>query len=145
MLESTNLTGTALGEPKALQYDRALRQSQTLATARQRRGAASTTHPGPSASMFMSQPGSGMSMAQTAILGDSQNSIALQPKVSAVPQQEAEEPEELDESDYIDGKKTNIDVGQSQQEEDDDLEGGGVIGLLAQIYGTRGQGPARVI
>ena len=51
------------------------------------------------------------------------------------------------------GRRGNADAGmQSIQEEDEDgLEDGGVLGLLAQIYGTganlkgRGRGPPRAI
>ncbi|EIW60231.1 APG9-domain-containing protein [Trametes versicolor FP-101664 SS1] len=112
-------------------------------------------------SMLQSTAGGG-AMAQTAVLGDSQGSIMPLPaggKVLA----ESVIPEEdlaadggvgsgLGES-YVDGRRARASTaGQSQQEDEDDmLEDGGVLGLLAQIYGTganlkgRGRGPPRAI
>ena len=52
---------------------------------------------------------------------------------------------------YVDGKRPQISVSQSQKEEDEEMEDGGVLGLLAQIYGTgvdlkgKGGGPGRRI
>ena len=54
---------------------------------------------------------------------------------------------------YVDGRPRGPSVSQSQQEEDEVLEDGGVLGLLAQIYGTsaglnlkgRGRGAPRAI
>ncbi|KAH9852710.1 APG9-domain-containing protein [Lenzites betulinus] len=105
--------------------------------------------------------GGGGAMAQTAVLGDSQGSIM--PPGKAAPGVDSVIPEEdlaadggvgsgLGES-YVDGRRPRAStVGQSQREEDDDmLEDGGVLGLLAQIYGTganlkgRGRGPPRAI
>ncbi|KAI0636593.1 APG9-domain-containing protein [Trametes polyzona] len=113
--------------------------------------------------------GAGGALAQTAILGDSQGSIVPTPAgAKSDPHQggataESVIPEEdlaadggvgsaLGES-YVDGRRPRPStVGQSQQEDDDDvLEDGGVLGLLAQIYGTggnlkgRGRGPPRAI
>ncbi|KAI0077122.1 APG9-domain-containing protein [Panus rudis PR-1116 ss-1] len=152
---------------RSSEYDRALKASQT---ARQRIGRSvmqqSTRFApsGPSASsIFQSQLG----VAQTAVLGDSQSSTALsppgqlpqtpKPSVDAIPEEDLAADggvgSTLGES-YVDGRRPQPgtqSVGQSQREEDEDLEDGGVLGLLAQIYGTgvdlkgRGRGPARAI
>lgn len=112
-------------------------------------------------SMLQSTAGGG-AMAQTAVLGDSQGSIMPLPaggKVlaeSVIPEEDLAADggvgSELGES-YVDGRRARAStVGQSQQEDEDDmLEDGGVLGLLAQIYGTganlkgRGRGPPRAI
>ncbi|CAL1705532.1 unnamed protein product [Somion occarium] len=145
-------------EDKASEYDRALKASQMA----RRRGGGSvlmqSTRLGPSASsIFQSNAG----LAQTAVLGDSQGSTFPQQQLPHG--QESVIPEEdlmsdggvgstLGES-YVDGRRpqAGASVGQSQREEDEELEDGGVIGLLAQIYGTgvnlkgRGRGPPRAI
>lgn len=153
---------------RAREYDHALRQSQTAAARRRRAG------PGPgagvggsallgAASVMVNQhaaadasavfhPG----MAQTAVLGDSAGSDTL-PRAPAARDIRPEDvtPDEgvgsgLGES-YVDGRRAAADGGvsvtQSLQEEEEGLEDGGVLGLLAQIYGTKGQaqGPARVL
>lgn len=139
---------------KASQYDRALLASQT---ARRRLGQSRLGGPS-SSSIFQSSAGLGM--AQTAILGDSHGSTG--PPIPEGNLQTSTIPEEdlaadggvgsmLGES-YVDGRKPKgPTVAQSQQEEDEELEDGGVLGLLAQIYGTgvnlkgRGRGPPRAI
>lgn len=148
---------------RANEYDRALKASQM---ARRRNIGASALMqsrlgPGPSASsIFQSNAGLNFNMAQTAVLGDSQGSTMPQPLHSQQPS-ESVIPEEdlvsdggvvsaLGES-YVDGKRPQVGVSQSQREEDEELEDGGVLGLLAQIYGTgvdlkgKGGGPGRRI
>lgn len=148
---------------RANEYDRALKASQM---ARRRNIGASALMqsrlgPGPSASsIFQSNAGLNLNMAQTAVLGDSQGSTMPQPLHSQQPS-ESVIPEEdlvsdggvvsaLGES-YVDGKRPQVGVSQSQREEDEELEDGGVLGLLAQIYGTgvdlkgKGGGPGRRI
>ncbi|KAI0362531.1 APG9-domain-containing protein [Trametes cingulata] len=153
---------------RARDYDRALRQSQSV----RRRGmgasmAGSVLHPAqlgqmgrPADSMLQSTVGGG-AMAQTAVLGDSQGSVMPPSGAAGGNVAESVIPEEdlaadggvgstLGES-YVDGRKPRPTVSQSQQEEEEELEDGGVLGLLAQIYGTganlkgRGRGPPRAI
>lgn len=142
---------------KASEYDRALKQSQSA----RRRPSGSMMQSrlgghGPSSSSIF-QSGVGLGVAQTAILEDSQATSTAEHKI-----QESTIPEEdlaadggvgsmLGES-YVDGRRPKgPSVAQSQQEEDEELEDGGVLGLLAQIYGTgvnvkgRGRGPPRAI
>lgn len=147
---------------KAVEYDRALRLSRLRGASVL--GQSRYQQPGAS-SLFQSTYGGGI--AQTAILGDSQGSaIVSPPHPPQVPTiRESVIPEEdlmpdggvgsmLGES-YVDGRRPGVglavDVGQSQREEDEAMEDGGVLGLLAQIYGTgvnlkgRGRGPPRAI
>ncbi|KAH8099544.1 APG9-domain-containing protein [Cristinia sonorae] len=141
---------------KAVEYDRALRMSRMrgansiLAHSRQQHHA----HFGGS-SVF--QAGA---IAQTAVLGDSQGSNAMPSALhggnaSVIPEEDLMADggvgSTLGES-YVDGRRPDVGaVGQSQREEDEALEDGGVLGLLAQIYGTgvnlkgRGRGPPRAI
>ncbi|OCH93860.1 APG9-domain-containing protein [Obba rivulosa] len=138
---------------RAQEYDRALRQSQSV----RRRGSVlrESVRVGPGASSIFQSGVGGMDLARTAVLGDSQGSVA--------PPAEAQEPAPISEEDlapdggvgsmlgesYVDGRKPRPTVAQSQQEEDEELEDGGVLGLLAQIYGTgtnikgRARGPSR--
>ncbi|OBZ65786.1 Autophagy-related protein 9 [Grifola frondosa] len=143
---------------KAREYDRALRQSQTV----RRRGVtgsvlAQSTRAGPSSeSMYQSGIG-GMSTAQTIVLGGSQGSVMPEARVSApsaIPEEDLVDDGGVESAlggSYVDGRRPKPSVSQSQQEEDEDLEDGGVLGLLAQIYGTggnlkgRGRGPPRAI
>jgi autophagy-related protein 9 len=154
---------------RAQAYERALRQSQTAAALRRRQGAGSGSMavstmlgqdaPGdPGASMFQSSAGA--AMAQTAVLGDSAASVVFaQPAPRAVAAS-VTRPEDVTPDDgvgsglgesYVDGNRVvaekGLGISQSQQEEEEGLEDGGVLGLLAQIYGTKGQaqGPARAI
>lgn len=97
-------------------------------------------------------------MAQTAVLGDSQGSVAAQTPTARSPGRispadlaaDGGVGSELGES-YVDGgdaKRVNPQAYADQDDEDDEnLADGGVLGLLAQIYETKGQGqgPARVI
>ena len=97
-------------------------------------------------------------MAQTAVLGDSQGSVMPaggHVVDSVIPEEDLAADggvgSTLGES-YVDGRRPRPSIGQSQQEDDEDeLEDGGVLGLLAQIYGTganfkgRGRGPPRAL
>lgn len=141
---------------KASQYDRVLLASQT---ARRRSVLGQSRYGGPSSSSIF-QSGVGLGMAQTAVLGDSHGSAG--PPAPEAGLQASTIPEEdlaadggvgsmLGES-YVDGRRPRGPAAsQSQQEEDEELEDGGVLGLLAQIYGTgvnlkgRGGGPPRAI
>ena len=155
-------------QDKAREYDRALRASQNV----RRRGPGasmigSVLHPAQlgvgQSMMFQSHAGvSASAMAQTAVLGDSQGSVMPGAGAGGGKVAESVIPEEdlaadggvestLDES-YVDGRRPRAGIAQSQQEDDDaELEDGGVLGLLAQIYGTganlkgRGRGPPRAI
>lgn len=146
---------------RAQEYDRALRQSQHAAAVRKRHQAGASGgsilvgNPA-SSNIFQSTIG-GAAMAQTAVLGDSQGSITLSPPLRP---RKAVIPDEDFAADggvgsglggsYVDGEevKRSKPKPYSQQEDGDEDEGladGGVLGLLAQIYGAKGQGPARVI
>lgn len=128
---------------RAQEYDRALLQSQMAASRRKPSGSILMD---PAASSFVG----GMNMAQTAVLGDSQGSVHL-PEVrgNAPSSTNAMEEEDLDAvsgsglgGSYVDGARRarRDDV---EEEDEDDLDGG-VLGLLAEIYGRR-EGPARAI
>jgi autophagy-related protein 9 len=165
-IEST-MTGTVLlGEKKseladrAQEYDRALLQSQNAAAARRRLhgggsvvigGAASGLGGNAGASSSMLQSGvAGLATAQTAVLGDSQGSIShpAQEKSTDIPEEDLG-PDGVVGSDlgdsYVDGNAKRVKVYGPEEEEEEGMEDGGVLGLLAQIYGGKGQGPARVI
>ncbi|KAL4244893.1 Autophagy-related protein 9 [Abortiporus biennis] len=134
-------------------------------TARFGGGVGGGFNPSSGSSIFQSTTG-GLGMAQTAILGDSQGTIPPSSTPGRQGLQESTIPEEdltldggvgsmLGDESYVDGRRPQVGggVGQSQRDDDEDvgeLEDGGVIGLLAQIYGTgvdlKGRrGPARVI
>jgi autophagy-related protein 9 len=148
--------GTVFGERKhegsladrAQTYDWALRQSRYAAKVRRRQGGAgsgSNSGLAPMLSSSIRQSGiGGIATAQTVVLGDSQGSEVLEtgaqsnegiPDEGLVP--DGEVGSELGES-YVDGaklSKTNVASGEN---EDEQLDEGGVLGLLAQIYGGRG-------
>ena len=145
---------------KAQEYDRALRQSQ-IAASRKKAGLATgntltASAIGPSASLLFGGP----SMAQSAMLGDSQGSIAIQVASStrtplAKDETETENTIPLEDlaldggvgsglgESYVDGAKRTRQFEDSQTNEDP-IEDVGILGLLAQIYGKR-DGPVRVI
>lgn len=159
---TTELSGTVHfgGERKAdipladegQEYDRALRRSQHAAATRRRAPGSSfvglsTLTPGPSASSVFG----GLSTAQTVVLGDSQESLRMtttghSAQGSSIP------PEDVAVDDlgsglggsYVDGAKQVKPYGDAGDEDEDGLEDGGVLGLLAQIYG-RTDGPKGVI
>ncbi|KAJ6630558.1 autophagy protein Apg9-domain-containing protein [Mycena sp. CBHHK59/15] len=142
----------SLGE-RAQEYDRALRQSQHAAATRRRGLAGSvlgmSAIAGPSTSSIFG----GLSTAQTAVLGDSQGSVRVGRTSGAQAHGDNIMEEDLaadggvgsslGES-YVDGGRQAPGRGETEGEEDDGLQDGGVLGLLAQIYGRR-EGPARVI
>ncbi|KAF9469255.1 putative transmembrane protein [Collybia nuda] len=148
-LEATvHFAGETKGEgsvvDKAQVYDRALRQSQHAATRRRLPGGSSmgmsSLGPGPSSSSIFG----GYSTAQTAVLGDSQGSVhKVPPPISqnsgletSIPAEELELDGGLGES-YVDGGKRSKPYGDGDAEEEDGLMDGGVLGLLAQIYGRK--------
>jgi len=140
---------------KAQEYDRALRQSQYAATMRRRPGgsvlgASALGTGGPSASSMFG----GISMAQTAVLGDSHGSVhaEIAGRASAV-QPGIIHPEDLEPDggvgsslgeSYVDGARRSRTYGEGEDEEED-LQDGGVLGLLAQIYGRKEGGAAGVL
>ena len=162
MAGDANMESTVQLHPPGQDYDRALRASQSVMRRRGGGlGTGSVLHPAqlrPVASdsvMFQSHMGP-PAIAQTAVLGDSQGSVA---PPEPIPEDEDEDivadggvGSTLGES-YVDGRRARPGVAQSQQEEDEEreLEDGGVLGLLAQIYGAganvkgRGRGPPRAI
>ena len=111
---------------------------------------------GPAASSIF-QSGIGLDMAQTAVLGDSQGSVAGAGRVSAIAEEDMAADGGVSSAlggSYVDGdRRARASVVQSRQEQDEEaeLEDGGVLGMLAQIYGTgvnvkgRGRGPPRAI
>jgi len=133
---------------RAQEYDRALRQSQHAALRRRLQlggvniiggggGIATSTI---WQSGTASDSGMGMGMVQTAVLGDSQGSIAPPPPIR-------DEDRALDGGvgsglgdSYVDGNTKGKKPYDSQQEginDEEELEDGGVLGLLAQIYATK--------
>lgn len=160
---TTELSGTVHfgGERKAdippanegQDYDRALRRSQHAAVTRRRAPGSSyvgpsTLAPGPSASSVFD----GLSTAQTTVLGDSQGSVRMTTtshsgKGSNIPLEDVAEDGSLGSGlggSYVDGGKQVKPYGDGGDEDEDGLEDGGVLGLLAQIYG-RTDGPKGVI
>ncbi|EPS96850.1 hypothetical protein FOMPIDRAFT_136636 [Fomitopsis schrenkii] len=108
------------------------------------------------------QSAAGLDMAQTVALGDSQGSIMPQPQLPSarVTQAGARDtiPEEeelvadggLGES-YVDPRRRTSSSQVREEEDEEEMADGGVLGLLAQIYGAganvkgRGRGPPRAI
>ncbi|KZT09581.1 APG9-domain-containing protein [Laetiporus sulphureus 93-53] len=147
----------------AIDRDRTLRQSQTSAQGMRRRGSVlmqSTRGPfsGPTGVSTMFQSAMGAELAQTAILEDSQSSVMPAPPAAAAPSASMIPEEELAHDggvgsmlgeSYVDGRRPT--ASQAPAEEDEEPVDGGVLGLLAQIYGTganvkgRGRGPPRAI
>ncbi|OJA17312.1 hypothetical protein AZE42_04141 [Rhizopogon vesiculosus] len=133
---------------RAQEYDRALRQSQHAALRRRLQiGGVNIVGGGggiaPSTlwqSGTASDSGMGAGMAQTAVLGDSQGSITA-------PLPIRDEDKALDGGvgsglgdSYVDGNNKGKKPYDSQQEginDEEELEDGGVLGLLAQIYATK--------
>ncbi|EGN95584.1 hypothetical protein SERLA73DRAFT_95101 [Serpula lacrymans var. lacrymans S7.3] len=148
---------------RAQEYDRALRQSQHAAMRRRQHFGGSVV--GTTANLATStiwQSGIGvdgnMPMARTAVLGDSQGSITAMQHGPMSPSHHDGIPTEdlapdggvgsgLGES-YVDGDTKGTKPYESQQEginDDEELEDGGVLGLLAQIYAAKAQKPVHVI
>ena len=159
------LTGTVLRlrerkqelADRAQEYDRALRQSQHLATARKRYPAGGAGSIVAGSGSVMAAPGGGSSssiwqsgvggiaLAQTAVLGDSHGSEGLPLPPSNDDEDVHEEDlavdggvgSELGDS-YVDGKWSKAYASQQNDgDEDDGMKDGSVLGLLAQIYGTK--------
>ena len=140
---------------RAQEYDRALRQSQHAAVRRRQVGGGSVLAGGGgvagSTYWQSAVTGSSMSgqMAQTAALGDSQGSVLPPPTLTPIRDGDRAVDDGVDSTlgdSYVDGNATGTKPYESQQEginEDEVLEDGGVLGLLAQIYATRGpKGPS---
>ncbi|KAI0065542.1 APG9-domain-containing protein [Artomyces pyxidatus] len=150
---------------RAQEYERALHESQSAAVARRRFGASSM--------MLGQQPmaastGSGIfqsAMARTAVLGDSDGSIAP-PVLREGSGELGDEPDGSGTmiggggaralgGSYVDGvvrggqrkaRGSGFRGGLSmQEEEEEEAEDGGVLGLLAQIYSGKGHAVGRVI
>jgi autophagy-related protein 9 len=149
-LDNTILLNETKKDPvgRAQEYDRALRQSQHAALRRrlQLGGVGIVAGGGGIATSTIWQPGAasdsgmGMGMAQTAVLGDSHGSIAP-------PSPVRNEHKPLDDGvgsglgdSYVDGDTKGKKPYDSQQEginDEEELEDGGVLGLLAQIYAAK--------
>lgn len=135
---------------RAQEYDRALRQSQHMAVRRRYVGGASvlagevvgSTNWQPA--MAASSMGQGAGMAQTAVLGDSQGSVLPPPPPPRIRDEDRAVDGGVDSTlgdSYVDGDTSGTKSCELQQESIDDdevLEDGGVLGLLAQIYATKG-------
>jgi autophagy-related protein 9 len=151
------------------QYERALKQSQHAALMRRKgyglgnsimtMSMLNATGPG-DLGMASSVYHGGASMARTAVLGDSQGSIHLGPPPSGIPDMDGSDskaaatsrkPEDstsavqnevgLGDS-YVDGAKRPVKPYVSEgDDEEEELMDGGMMGLLAQIYGRR-DGPS---
>ena len=148
--------------PQESSVDMALRESRLSTTLGRRRGlggsvmgmsgmlgAGAGTGPALAPSVF-----GDLSTAPSAVLGDSQGSMKLSATSTGAsrtrkdPRRSSEEiaadegvVSGLGES-YVDGAKRY--VGKAAEEEEESMEDGGVLGLLAQIYGRR-DGPAVVM
>ncbi|KAK7053152.1 autophagy protein atg9 [Paramarasmius palmivorus] len=143
---------------RAQEYDRALKQSQ-YAARRRGFGAGSTflgmsalgppvaSGAGPSASSIFGA----MAGAQTVVLGDSQGSVmpatvtAGKVPTTVIPDEEVG-PDGVMEGDrsYVDGAAGKRPKPIEEEEEDEGMEDGGVLGLLAQIYARR-DAPSRPV
>lgn len=144
---------------KALEYDQALRQSRLAAAVRKRGPGAqgvmglstllAASIAGPSSLGIPMAPGAAsvygvgeLAAAPSVVLGDSQGSVHLKENTPK-PKGSETLPEDvavdggvgsgLGES-YVDGTKR---FSGKEEEEEDGMDDGGVLGLLAQIYGRR--------
>ncbi|KAI0040133.1 APG9-domain-containing protein [Auriscalpium vulgare] len=144
---------------RAREYERALHESQSAALARRRFGASSMMLGQQGAQSTLGASGIFQSaMARTAVLGDSDGSIAPPTRPAEPGYVDGEDGEDavgsgvrsgLGES-YVDGGgrgRRGIRGGLSMQEEEDegDAADGGVLGLLAQIYSGKGRTVGRVM
>ncbi|KAH7918533.1 putative transmembrane protein [Leucogyrophana mollusca] len=159
-LESTILPNEGKKDlaDRAQEYDRALRQSQHAAVRRRQHfgGASVVGGSGGGSTIWQSTAsvGAGASrtavgMAQTAVLGDSQGSIVPPERGIREDDRAADGGvgSGLGDS-YIDGDTKGTKPYDSQQEginDEEELEDGGVLGLLAQIYAARGTKPVHGI
>lgn len=151
LLHGDRTTGLA---DRARDYDYALRQSQHAAAWRSQGG--SKLGVSGAAAAAASSVFGGVSTAQTAVLGDSHGSVGpAEPAAGARGEGIPEEDLAADggvwgglEGSYVDGTtraKPYLQHDGGDEDVEALLEDGGVLGLLAQIYGTRGQRPARGI
>jgi autophagy-related protein 9 len=144
LIDSANLSGGVEKKrdiaDRAQEYDRALKQSQ-YAAARRRHGSGSVVlaNSGEGAALVSSSTyQSTVGIAQTAVLGDSQGSVAPPAPAEIGKADLALDGgvgSELGES-YVDGNAKR--VMPLAAEEEEAMEDDGVLGLLAQIYGTGG-------
>lgn len=135
------MSGSAMFD-RGQEYDRALMQSQMTARRRGMGGSTilgtSTLAQGPGGSSIFA----GLANAQTVVLGDSHMSVPTQPKTPTSRNIDEEDlaPDGgigsgLGES-YVDGgKRSHRKDGDDEAE--DEMDDGGVLGLLAQIYARR--------
>jgi len=144
---------------RAQKYEHVLQQSQNAAHRRRNPSKSgiviseSVTAPtAPTSESTRPSSASGFAAKQTAVLQESQVNPFSRRETNDIPPEDLAQDEdirsELGES-YVDGKVTR---GRStrqsntrEQNDDGKLEDGGMLGLLAQIYGTRGPGYARVL
>lgn len=135
---------------KAQEYDRALRHSQYLAASRRRGiGGSVMGVSGLGAGSSASSVFGGLSTARTAVLGDSQGSINVDNTRCAPVTQPGIPPEDpeldgvgsgLGES-YVDGGKRSRLFDDGEEEGEGGMwHDGGVLGLLAEIYGRKEAG-----
>ncbi|KIM55031.1 hypothetical protein SCLCIDRAFT_1221434 [Scleroderma citrinum Foug A] len=140
------------------EYDRALLQSQHAALRRRHHTGAmsmftggggvgsSTVWPSVVGGVSTSQS---MGIAQTAVLGDSQGSV--QPQEPSIHDDHLSREgvgSGLGDDSYVDGDAERAMSYEPHQEglsEEEDLENGGVVGLLTQIYTAKGPKPVPVI
>jgi autophagy-related protein 9 len=152
--------GTSLAE-KAQEYDRALKQSQNMA-AHKRKGSGTSVFLNGSTIGLGPGPGIGAaSMYSAARAADLAKTVVLEDSHVEPPEKKVEvDAGEVDEmiggsglglgESYVDGaRRTTTGYGDGQEGEqegegEDILEDGGVLGLLAQIYGRR-EGPVRAL
>lgn len=154
--------GKSLAE-KAQEYDWALKQSQNIAAVRKKGMGASvllggSTGGGVGGAMSMYSAAKAADLAKTVTLEDSQTSPpVVQKKFEPTGGGESGDEDEIIDGSglglgegYVDGaKRERMGYGDGQdggnaEEEEEFLEDGGVLGLLAQIYGRR-EGPVQGI
>ncbi|KAI0318827.1 autophagy protein Apg9-domain-containing protein [Amylostereum chailletii] len=167
-LGATTVLGDEQLAARAREYERALQESQTAAVARRRSGILGASSMMIGQGQGLTSGGGGMqnsamfqsAMAQTAVLGDSDGSLAAGggSRVGASSEEIALDDRAPDGGvgsglggSYVDGAKRarRLAPGQSMQEEEEELADGGVLGMLAQIYSGpakgRAAGPTRVL
>ncbi|KAH9483933.1 Autophagy-related protein 9 [Psilocybe cubensis] len=139
---------------RAHEYDQAMRHSRMAAAVRKRAGVGASMvgmstmlgagtvmgDGGVAASVF----GAGeIASAPSVVLGDSRGSVQLAGGSGRIAQEDVAADggvgSGLGES-YVDGSSARRAAGKVEEEEDEGLEDGGVLGLLAQIYGRRDGG-----
>jgi len=165
--EGPSGTSESVYTEKGLEYDHVLRQSRMSAAMRRRGGPGSSmmgmstllsvgpsSHGGTGVAASVYGPGE-LAAAPSVVLGDSQGSTQLSVPAAASGSKgkgndnagsailsDTGDGDGLGGS-YVDGAKRLNGRGEEEEEEDLDADGG-VLGLLAQIYGRR-DGPAAVL